>query len=504
MQNPSHDITNPIWRLNNLYKVIDKAGKEVDFRPNWAQQELIETLHSRNVILKARQLGFTTLCCLMYLDDCLFRSNVRAAVIAHKLDDAKVIFRDKVKFPYDRLPEALRQRIPTVQDASDTLTFVNNSSIRVSTSTRSGTVNWLHVSEYGKICAQFPEKAREIRTGAFPSAEQGTIVLESTAEGNEGDFYEKCQTAQSLANLGQPLSRLDYRFFFFPWFKEPSYRLRQSVAPTSPEDEAYFQRIEAEARTDIDREQRHWWLKNERELGGDMKREYPATPREAFEQAIEGAYFADQLAMAEKHGRIGHYKPDPALPVYTAWDLGRNDLNAIWLFQDAGNLVNFVGYYENSGEFIGHYIDWLENWRKTHGVQFGKHYLPHDGDRDSLWLPSGTMDVMAKLAFRPQIVERTKNLVESIQMTRRRFQMCCFDADACKQGLHRLKTFRKEWNERLGVWSDRPRHDEASHGASAFRTFAESGHTPQMRSTPEVRDRYRNRQRDAAVSWMGA
>jgi hypothetical protein len=79
----------PRWRLNNLYTVVNKKGKAVPFRPNWAQQEFLDGIHTRNLILKARQLGFTTLCCIVYLDDCLFTPNVEAAVIAHKVDDAK-------------------------------------------------------------------------------------------------------------------------------------------------------------------------------------------------------------------------------------------------------------------------------------------------------------------------------------------------------------------------------------------------------------------------------
>jgi len=53
----------------------------------------------QNVILKARQLGFTTFIQIFMLDACLFNSNIRAGTIAHKLDDAKTIFRDKVKYP---------------------------------------------------------------------------------------------------------------------------------------------------------------------------------------------------------------------------------------------------------------------------------------------------------------------------------------------------------------------------------------------------------------------
>ena len=45
-------------------------------------------------------------------------------------------------------------------------------------------------------------------------------------------------------------------------------------------------------------------------------------------------------------------------------------------------------------------------------------------------------------------------------------------------GLRRLRAYRKEWDESRGVWKDRPRPDEASHGADAFLTFACSGYTP--------------------------
>src|SRR5687768_6491311 len=207
----------PRWRLSNLYTITDKGGREVPFQPNEAQIAFLDELHSANIILKARQLGFTTLCCLIYLDACVFTPNTRAGVIAHKLDDAKVIFRDKIKYSYDRLEEGIRKACPAVQDSADTLTFGNNSSIRVSTSMRSGTLQYLHVSEFGKICAQAPEKAREIVTGALNTVEAGQfVVIESTAEGQDGPFYEMTQRARMRSAAGETLTPLDYRFHFFP------------------------------------------------------------------------------------------------------------------------------------------------------------------------------------------------------------------------------------------------------------------------------------------------
>ena len=111
------------------------------------------------------------------LDQCVFNPNIRCGTIAHRLDDAKTIFRDKVRFPYDNLPEALRNIRPLISDSSEELVLSNNSSIRVGTSLRSGTLQYLHISEYGKLCAQFADKAREVRTGALNTLQAGQVVF---------------------------------------------------------------------------------------------------------------------------------------------------------------------------------------------------------------------------------------------------------------------------------------------------------------------------------------
>lgn len=490
----------PRWRLNNLYTVVTKGGKAVPFKPNWAQQEFIDGIHSRNIILKARQLGFTTLCCLIYLDDCLFLDNVEAAVIAHKVDDAKKIFATKVKFPYDNLPELLKQAKPLVKDSADSLSFPNNSSIRVTTSTRSGTVKWLHVSEYGKICAQFPDKAKEIRSGAFPSAEQGVITIESTAEGEGGDFYEKSQLAEQMQQRGVELTRKDFKFFFFPWWREPSYAMSRTNVPMAPADTEYFDRIEKDAGTKLSLDQRNWWITEQVNQGSDMKREYPATPKEAFEQAIEGAIFGDDIAIAYKHHRIDSFPFDKSRPVNTFWDLGHNDETAIWLEQDFGQRPTFIGYYENSGEGIEHYLRWLKAWANDRDAVLGKHYLPHDGDRKTIWTPEGTMVVMARLGFKPLIVERHPDKWESIKIGRRKFGVCAFDEDGTKEGIKRLKAYRKEWDERRLVWRDHPYHGPESNGADAYLTFANSGHIPTPVRTKT--DRYRSGEdSEAGSAW---
>lgn len=472
-------LRSPTRRLfsGNLYRIVNKDGVQVPFVPNEAQATFIGNSHQRNIVLKARQLGFTTAACIIGLDEALFRDNWRVAIIAHRLEDAKAIFETKVKFVYDHLPPALRGERPTVKDSADSLSFSNGSSISVTTSARSGTLQRLHVSEFGKICAQFPTKAREIITGSFPAAERGHITIESTAEGQEGKFYEMVRSAREHADTDRPLGLKDWKFHFFPWWADPEYIYDPDLVVVTDEDAAYFDKLEFTEGIKLTPAQKAWWIKTEREQGGDMKREYPATPDEAFEQAIEGAYFERQLAHASRHGYIGRFPYDPRFEVNTFWDLGRNDLNTLWLHQWVDKRNRFIGYYENSGEHISHYILWLKEWAREKGdpkapIRWGTHYWPHDGNRQDLFLENGRLAEVEKLGFRPQIVERPANKQESIDTARAVFSSCDFDEAGCSLGLKRLRHYRKEYDELRGVWRDRPRHDDNSHGADGFQTFA--------------------------------
>jgi hypothetical protein len=86
--------------------------------------------------------------------------------------------------------------------------------------------------------------------------------------------------------------------------------------------------------------------------------------------------------------------------------------------------------------------------------------------------------VMSSLGFHPTIVERPRSKLEAIAAARAAIARCQFDEASCSLGLRRLRAYRKEGDESRGVWKDRPRHDEASHGVDAFLTFACSNYTP--------------------------
>lgn len=452
------------WRLNNLYKVINKDGKAVPFRMTWAQEALFSDLHNQNIILKARQLGFTTFIQLLMLDACMFNSDIRAGTIAHTREDAEAFFRDKVKWPYEQLPEGLKAVNPATEDSARRLSFSNNSSLRVGTSLRSGTFQYLHVSEYGKLCAKYPDKAREVKTGAFNTVHPGQMIfVESTAEGQEGEFYEMVQTARAMQEKGQAPGPLDFKFFFFPWYDDPDYTLDQNVVITEA-DERYFDEIGR----DLTDGQKAWYVKKAEQQGVDMKREFPSTPEEAFEAAIEGAYFAEQLATARTQGRIARVPYEPGYPVNTFWDLGRNDSTSIWFHQRIGLENRFIDFYEDSGEWLGHYAKKLQEKPYV----YGEHYAPHDIAVADIGAPESRLQTAKALGLKFVTVPAPREKNAAIETTRRVFSSCAFDEAGCSKGLKALAAYRKEWDDKLGVYKDKPRHDWASHPADAFQTFA--------------------------------
>jgi hypothetical protein len=157
---------------------------------------------------------------------------------------------------------------------------------------------------------------------------------------------------------------------------------------------------------------------------------------------------------------------------------------AIWLHQRVGTRDRFVGYYENSGEHIAHYAQWLADWGRANSITFDDHYWPHDGDRQDLFLTDGRLAEAEKHGLRPMIVPRVKSKMLAIDAARARFANCDFDQKECDIGIKRLRNYRKEWDDTREVWKDRPRHDDNSHGADAFMTYATGYHAPEVTSGP--------------------
>jgi hypothetical protein len=472
-----------LWRLHNLYFITDEGGNKVKFTPNWAQRKLLEEMWFLNVILKARQLGFTTFIDILALDEVLWHKDFHAGIIAHTREDVKKIFRNKVRFPYENLPDGVKQLFATKASSANELVFTHGSSISVGTSMRSSTLQFLHVSEHGKICAKYPEKAREIRTGSLNTVHPGQVIfIESTAEGRDGDFFRICKKSLDYALERRRLTRLDFKFHFFPWWLDPRYELDEEETkdtPIPPHFQRYFYVLEAKIGVRIRPGQRAWYVKKSDQQQGDMKREYPSTPREAFEQAVEGAYYSKQMAALRKRGGIGDYPFDPRFQVHVAWDIGRDDTNALWFIQEvAGGIPRAIHYYEDHGESIQFYINYILDWRRDNpSAILGTNYMPHDAEVVDYSREDGLerIEVVREAGLRAELVDKVDSLDdlgEGHQAVRDLLGLLEIDAEECEKGIKCLDHYQKEWDDKGGTWKNRPLHNWASHGAKALEQFA--------------------------------
>lgn len=481
-------LLDPEWRLFSgvLYQIIVKGEDEDDesfvqpFKPNRAQRRFIKRLWHRNLILKARQLGFTTLIAILWLDHALFNGNQRCGMIAQDRETAEAIFRDKVVFAYDHLPEEIRERFPLARASTKELLFAhNNSSMRVATSVRGGTIHRLHVSEFGKICAKFPQKAEEVVTGSFQAVPlSGIIVVESTAEGTDGEFYKMCQRAQALVTGKAVLTRSQYRFHFYAWWQDPSYTMDPAGVAISNELIDYFNEVEQLMGCKIDGGQRAWYAEKQRNdfAGAEerMWREYPSTPAEAFQQSVAGNYYAKELMALRKRGGITQV-PTLDLPVYTFWDIGNSDGCAIWFMQMLHQEDRFIGYYEGHNEDLRHYAVELQR----RGFLYGAHFLPHDADHKRLsdWNKSTKEQLQGLLPGQTFfIVPRVTQLINGIYTTRKHLKAAWFDLDGTKQGVERLTHYKKKWSTADAKYlDDTPdKSNGCSEGADAYRQYAQA------------------------------
>lgn len=196
----------------------------------------------------------------------------------------------------------------------------------------------------------------------------------------------------------------------------------------------------------------------------------------SFEAPLVGSYFGSQMIALAKTGQITKVPYEPSLLVNTYWDLGVRDATSIWFVQEHGQENRFIDYYEETGEGLPHYASILEK----KGYNYGRHYGPHDIQIKELGTGQTRIETARKLGIRFIPISSYTD-EDGIDAARRVLPTCWFDEEKCQRGIEALRSFRKEvisekrWHSKdEPVYSDRPLHDWASHGASAFRTFAMS------------------------------
>ena len=175
----------------------------------------------RHIILKPRQLGFTTLICAMFLAECILVPNTVAAIIAHDAESTARIF-EITKLMYEKLPEEIRplkkyssKREIVFEDIGSKIFIGTAGSVGFG---RGTTINLLHCSEYA-----FWEKPEELLPSLLETVpkDNGVIIYETTANGYN-HFHDDYLVATKTNDMDRKLNQIAYPHFY-RWFDHPEY-----------------------------------------------------------------------------------------------------------------------------------------------------------------------------------------------------------------------------------------------------------------------------------------
>lgn len=299
--------------IESCLKIKTKSGMVVPFRLNDAQRKLYAVAKRqqdagkpvRLIILKARQLGFSTLTEGLIFHACATRRNVNALIVAHREDATANLFRMSKLF-YDELPAPVKPML-RASNAQE-LVFENPSKLRSEREARPGlrsrircataggrgigrsdTLQCVHLSEYAFWPDGADGKASTLAgiLQAVPSLPGTMVVIESTANGFE-DFKERWDAAVAGENDFEPV--------FFAWFENPEYSM-----PVVPGTEWTPEERDLKAAYQLTDEQlqwRRWCIANN--CGGSLdmfRQEYPASPGEAFLHSGTGVFDNEQIVL---------------------------------------------------------------------------------------------------------------------------------------------------------------------------------------------------------------
>ena len=181
-----------------------------------------------------------------------------------------------------------------------------------------------------------------------------------------------------------------------------------------------------------------------------------------------GSIYGKQIAQAREDGRIGKVPYDGSAPVYAALDLGVGDSTAIVFFQNVGQEIHFIDYYESSGEDLAHYINVLANkpW------DYRQIFLPHDARARELQTGKTREEFFREHGYNNVTILRPSSHAfgqDDINMTARpKFSRCWFDEKNCQRLLECLAAYHYEYDDKNKLLRDKPHHDWSSHAADAF------------------------------------
>jgi phage terminase large subunit len=196
-----------------------------------------------------------------------------------------------------------------------------------------------------------------------------------------------------------------------------------------------------------------------RDMGEDRyASEFECNP----DSPIVGSYYGSLMRDADREGRV---VPDLEIidgPIHTAWDLGHGSNMAVFAFQigDDGLLVH--DFIQEDGWFFTNYIEAVKERGYT-----GKCYVPHDISVKSFESGRTRIQTLVSAKLNPVHVpmHSVPDRINAAQLT---IPRCRFNSIKCEHGLAGLREYCRDWDDRLKVFKDSPKHNWASHAADSF------------------------------------
>lgn len=188
----------------------------------------------------------------------------------------------------------------------------------------------------------------------------------------------------------------------------------------------------------------------------------------SFDAAIIGAYYGREVAEAERAGRVCQIPTERGLPIQAAWDLGIHDSTAVWIFQVAGSEIRVLDYVETQGKSLPETLSVIEarGWRQRID------WLPHDAKVRELGSGKTRIETLQALGCKDIRLVSDHGVMDGIQAARLTLAATWFEIRTTGDGLEALRQYRSNYDERLKIFGDKPRHDWSSHAADAYRYLA--------------------------------
>lgn len=186
------------------------------------------------------------------------------------------------------------------------------------------------------------------------------------------------------------------------------------------------------------------------------------------EAAIKGAYYAKEIAQARRDGRIGVVTHDPALQVYTVWDLGKGQNMAVGFYQRVFGQLRKIDYLEGEGnEGLPQVIARVRNKPYV----YAGHFAPHDIEATDLSTGKTRIETARGLGINFQIIPRM-SVDDGIDAGKRAFSHLWVNEATCGLWLDAITNYHREWDDKRGMFKEVPFHDWSSHGGDEWRYAA--------------------------------